>query len=190
MWAQHAPMWSALGAPAAVSPHPPVTVESDEFFDQLLAAAAISSSEDSSSSSSDQPPASEPTDTAKANDTSEVGDDDWDVDGWGAAKPVAPPAASPPAAPGLPARASAPRPPPPALDAARARRQLALEAAVLDELQHYVLDFADPRATEELNGDLMNDAKGFARHVAYYAARPELATYTIEQEVRGAWRTR
>jgi hypothetical protein len=190
-------MWSALGTPAALPPRHPATVESDDFFDQLLAAGAISSNEDSSS---DQPPASEPDNIAEANDnTSDVGnddDDDWEVDGWDAAKPVVvPPAAPALAVPEAAAAAAAaaartlhvappPRPPPTALDSSRARRQRALEATVLEELQHYLLDFADPRATEELNGDL-NDPKGFARHVAYYAARPELASYTIEQEVCG-----
>jgi hypothetical protein len=167
-------MWSGLCTSASEAPRLSSAAGNDNFFDDMLAPSTttaattskLSRTEESDNSLSNQTQPEEPAKAIEKHDVTE--DDDWGVDGWESPKP----------------KFANPPPPPlqPSVSAPRNPRLVALEAAVLEELQHYILDFADPRATEELNGDL-NDAKGFARHVAYYTARPELAQYTIEQEV-------
>jgi len=176
-------MWSGLCTSASEAPRLSSTAGNDNFFDDMLAPPTTTTTtttttattatttnrcaDDSDNYTSNQTQTDEePAKGVKELNVSE--DDDWGIDGWETpqASFINPP----------------PPPPQPTVGAPRNPRVVALEAAVLEELQHYILDFADPRATEELNGD-MNDAKGFARHVAYYAARPELAQYTIEQEV-------
>lgn len=49
------------------------------------------------------------------------------------------------------------------------------------ELKQYLFDFADPQATEELNEDL--SLKKFPALYSYYAARPELAEFTVNTEI-------
>ena len=66
--------------------------------------------------------------------------------------------------------------PPLALDGAAESRV----NEVVEELRDYMLDFADPRATSELNEDL--NEKSFASLAAYYKEKPEMALYTIEHE--------
>ena len=53
---------------------------------------------------------------------------------------------------------------------------------MVEELREYLLDFADGRATEELNGDMARGVS-LGKLRLYYEAKPELAEYTVDQEL-------
>lgn len=92
--------------------------------------------------------------------------DDWDVDGWEVSSMETPQNKS------ISRQSSAATPETPQLQQ--------MTNTVMEELREYMLNFADPRATLELNEDL--NEKPFSALLAYYATRPELAAYTVDHE--------
>ena len=55
-----------------------------------------------------------------------------------------------------------------------------IQADILQQLREYIMDFADPDATEDLN-DLL-DQRSYRDLYGYYVDRPELAEYTLQSE--------
>jgi hypothetical protein len=135
----------------------------NDFFGEMLKAAPIEHTSESSAlpytkSATPDPPLEVRT------------EDDWDVDGWEDIRP------------GIQHFQASFKPPPlpRPIDARLKERHDQLTDIVLEELREYMLNFADPRATEELNDDL--NEKSFASLANYYSAKPELIDYTIDQE--------
>lgn len=138
-------------------------VEEDSFFNELM-------KPDPSPKKGTSVSANKNENNSNITNDNNVDENDWDVDGWAVSDVQTPTFNS------VPLKSSTN-----GTSCNDQRSELQeLTKTIMEELREYMLNFADPRATSELNEDL--NEKPFSALMAYYGMRPDLATYTIEHE--------